>query len=107
MAIRYNNIPLKLSQGTLTKIPTAVYQTTKYPEIPLSVNDTYVITTLGDRLDLLAQQFYGDVNLYWVIACANPDKVGFSSLFINEGSEIRIPANVSQIKALYNSLNVL
>ena len=84
MANRYSNIPLKLSQGTLTKIPTAVYQTVKYPEIPLSVNDTYAITTLGDRLDLLAQQFYGDSSLYWIIACANPDKIGFSTLFINE-----------------------
>ena len=107
MAGRYNSIPLKLSQGTLTKVPTAVYQTVKYPEIPLSINDTYVITTLGDRLDLLAQQFYGDTNLYWIIACANPDKVGFTSLFINEGSEIRIPANFSQIKALYDNLNAL
>lgn len=107
MANRYSNIPLKLSQGTLTKIPTAVYQTVKYPEIPLSVNDTYAITTLGDRLDLLAQQFYGDSSLYWIIACANPDKIGFSTLFINEGTEIRIPSNVSQIKSLYNTLNTL
>ena len=107
MANRYNSIPLKLSQGTLTQIPTAVYQTVKYPEIPLSANDIYAITTLGDRLDLLAQQFYGDSSLYWIIACANPDKIGFSTLFINEGTEIRIPSDVSQIKALYNSLNII
>jgi len=105
MANRYNNIPLKLSQGTLTKVPTAVYQTVKYPEIPLSVNDIYAITTLGDRLDLLAQQFYGDTSLYWVIAIANPDKVGFSTLFIDEGTEIRIPSDISEIKSLYNTLN--
>jgi hypothetical protein len=107
MANRYNSIPLKSSQGTPNKFPTAIYQTVKYPEIPLSVNDTYAITTLGDRLDLLAQQFYGDSSLYWIIACANPDKIGFSSLFINEGTEIRIPSNVSQIKALYNQLNTV
>ena len=26
----------------------------QYPNIPLSENDVYVITTIGDRLDLLA-----------------------------------------------------
>jgi len=105
MANRYNSIPLKSSQGTPNKFPTAIYQTVKYPEIPLSVNDIYAITTLGDRLDLLAQQFYGDTSLYWVIAIANPDKVGFSTLFIDEGTEIRIPSDISEIKSLYNTLN--
>ena len=29
------------------------YKNLKYPEIPLSVNDIYVITTTGDRHNLL------------------------------------------------------
>ena len=28
------------------------YKALKYPEIPLSIEDIYVITTSGDRLDL-------------------------------------------------------
>jgi hypothetical protein len=47
------------------------YSTVKYPEIPLSADDIYVLTNEGDRLDLLAQQYYGDVNLYWIISVAN------------------------------------
>ena len=39
------------------------YKALKYPEIPLSINDIYLITTTGDRLDLLANQFYKDVEL--------------------------------------------
>ena len=44
--------------------------TNKYPEIPLSSNDIQVITNFGDRLDLMANQFYNDSTLYWVIAAA-------------------------------------
>ena len=49
------------------------YKYIKYPLIPLSINDIYVTTTAGDRLDLLAHQFYKDVDLWWVITTANPD----------------------------------
>ena len=105
MANRYNSIPLKSSQGTPNKFPTAIYQTVKYPEIPLSVNDTYAITTLGDRLDLLAQQFYGDISLWWIISAGNPEVLSLNSLFIPVGTEIRIPSNVSLAKSLFNSLN--
>ena len=107
MSSRYNNNPLIPFVETGGNKILPIQRSVRYPELPHDVNDIYAFTTLGDRLDLLAQQFYGDTNLYWIIACANPDKVGFSSLFINEGSEIRIPANVSQIKSLYNRLNTL
>jgi hypothetical protein len=103
MPSRYTSIQTKstlANNGT-----TRIYKTVKYPEIPLSVNDIYAITTSGDRLDLLAQQFYGDITLYWVIAAANPDKIPLNSLFIPEGTEIRIPTDLVQIKSLYNKLN--
>ena len=48
------------------------YYPLRYPNIPLSSNDVYIITTIGDRLDSLANQFYNDVRLWWVIATANP-----------------------------------
>ena len=50
-----------------------VYKHIKYPSIPLSVDDIYVITTAGDRLDLLADQFYNDTEYWWIIAMANSD----------------------------------
>ena len=77
----------------------------KYPEIPLSINDLYVSTIYGDRLDLLAHQFYKDVDLWWVIATANPDVIGRDSLILKEGSEIRIPSDIQSILSNFEQLN--
>jgi len=96
---RYQNIPIiKNSEGT------RYYKDNKYPRIPLSVNDIYVITTVGDRFDLLAQQYYGDPSLWWVISCAN-ENLPQNSLYINEGTQIRIPSNPTEIITNYTFLN--
>jgi hypothetical protein len=105
MPSRYTSIDTILDKVPVSKKETLGYQTVKYPEIPLSINDIYVITTLGDRLDSLAQQFYNDVNLYWIISSANPDTLNLGSLFIAPGTELRIPTDVSTIKFLFNQLN--
>lgn len=44
----------------------------------------------GDRLDLIAHQFYGDPQLYWVILDANPQYA--SELDIQPGDFLTIPA---------------
>tara|TARA_Y100000361_G_scaffold79819_1_gene70607 strand:- start:981 stop:1292 length:312 start_codon:yes stop_codon:yes gene_type:complete len=77
---------------------------TKYPEIPLSPDDIYVITTEGDSLDVLAQQFYKDKSKWWIISIAN---VGLAqnSLYIPVGTQLRIPTNVQSIIADYIVLN--
>ena len=88
---RYRNIrTLRNAQGI------EYYRGTKYPEIPLSV--------VGDRLDILANRYYGDPTLYWIISSANPSQ-SFSSMYIIEGSQLRIPNNISNILAAYNALN--
>ena len=97
--------------GRLRKIKTRVldkkryYTTIKYPEIPLSVDDFYVITTIGDRLDNLANQFYEDVNLWWVITSANPDIIKRDSFMLEPGIEIRIPADLQTILENFDKLN--
>ena len=96
---RYRNIrTLRNAQGI------EYYRGTKYPEIPLSEDDIYVITVTGDRLDILANRYYGDPTLYWIISSANPSQ-SFSSMYIIEGSQLRIPNNISNILAAYNALN--
>ena len=70
-------------------------------------NDIYIFTEFGDRLDLLANQFYDDVTLYWIIAIANPNEVSFGSLFLNEGTQLRIPINISSIIDSYIEINSL
>ena len=105
---RYANIPNTTNQNeNVGTLGTTYKQTNKYPEIPRSSDDIYVITNFGDRLDLLANQFYGDSTLYWIIAAANPNSVDFGSLFMQEGSQIRIPVNLNEIIRSYEFLNEL
>jgi hypothetical protein len=81
------------------------YKTVLYPEVPDNPQDVWVITDFGDRLDLLANQFYGDITLYWIIAIGNPNLVSFGSLFIDEGTQMRIPVDINGIIRSYNNLN--
>tara|TARA_R110000782_G_scaffold75910_3_gene151319 strand:- start:2068 stop:2355 length:288 start_codon:yes stop_codon:yes gene_type:complete len=76
----------------------------RYPNIPLSFNDRYFITTEGDRLDILAEQFYSDSTLWWVISIANPS-INQGSYFITPGTQIRVPSNISLIIQDYKNLN--
>lgn len=77
----------------------------KYPEIPLSVNDIYVITLDGDRLDLMANQFYEDTRLWWIIAQANPNILRRDSYNVSAGLEIRIPREINNILKNFEQLN--
>jgi uncharacterized membrane protein YgcG len=81
------------------------YGTTTYPSIPLSDTDIYVITEFGDRLDVLANIYYKDSKLYWVIASANAENMTFDSLSIPIGTQLRIPMDISSIISNFNSVN--
>ena len=84
---------------------TRYYKHIKYPVIPPSVYDVYIITTVGDRLDLLADQFYRDVSLWWVISMANMEKIKRDSFGLKPGLEIRIPHNPRGIFKQFQKLN--
>ena len=99
---RYSNIP-KI-QDPQENNGDRFYSTTFYPKIPLSENDIYVLTGKGDRLDLLANQFYGDPNLWWVISSANGE-IPKDSLNIPLGTQLRIPSNPGQAINLLSQLN--
>lgn len=74
-----------------------------YPDIPPSEEDFYIISSAGDRYDVLAQHFYQDYTLWWIIASANSANV--TSLAINPGIQIRIPANPNAVITLFENLN--
>ena len=80
------------------------YGTIKYPTIPLSIDDIYVYTTQGDRFDVLAQQYYQDPSLWWIISSAN-SALPQNSYYIPEGQQIRIPQNVASAVAEFDALN--
>ena len=89
----------------IRKKKTRAYRVIKYPEIPLSINDLYIITTAGDRLDLLANQFYNDIRLWWIIATANRDIVRKDSYGLKPGLAIRIPREINQILTDFEDIN--
>ena len=66
------------------------------PTIEKSDTDIYVVTQVGDRLDLLAQQYYNQAELWWIIVSANPS-LRKDSLFLEPGIQLRIPANFNDV----------
>lgn len=95
---RYSSTKKQTTQGVKRQF------TTQYPAIPFSFDDDYVITTGGDRFDLLAQDYYGNSEYWWVIAVANPH-ISRKNFVINQGEQLRIPANIGDIIANFESVN--
>lgn len=96
---RYTNTPVvRFQKGA------RYFAEVKYPEVPLSPSDIYVVTSVGDRLDLLAQQYYGDSSLWWIISIANTE-LSQNSLYIPLGTQLRIPTNIENILFSYKNLN--
>jgi hypothetical protein len=79
-----------------------VFRTTRYPKIPVNINDIYIVANETDYLDSLAYRFYRDITLWWVIAQANGIK---ATLKAPTGVQIRIPQNIDDIIARFNREN--
>lgn len=99
MASRYQTIPLTKQNVT----GSLYYQTNIYPEIQPTDTDYYIITTVNDRLDLIAYDFYQDSNLWWVIASANA--LPGDSMYPPIGIQLRIPTNLQSVLSSYNLVN--
>ena len=98
MASRYQNIGLqKVDNGE------TIYLPTKYPTLVPSNEDYYIIAREEDRMDLIANDFYGDPTLWWVIAMAN-DLPG-DSFFPPRGFQLRIPGNATNAISKFNEEN--
>lgn len=96
---RYQDIPTKTS-----KEGNRVVRSTIYPPIARSNNDIYVLTTTGDTLYALAEQYYGDVNYYWIIGEAN-DNIDKSTQILKPGLQLRIPLDRETILRDFEELN--
>jgi len=76
--------------------------TTRYPNIPVSGNDIYIIATETDILDSLAQKYYRDPTLWWIIARAN----GIAgTMFPSVGRQLRIPMDTQAILSKFFAIN--
>lgn len=67
------------------------WEKSEYPKIEESNDDTIYQVQQEDRIDLLAERFYGNAELWWVIAIINDLNLLPSDL--KPFSTIRIPTN--------------
>lgn len=74
------------------------------PPMPVSSNDTYIVVTSPERLDKLANTFYGDASLWWVIAATNG--LGKGTIIVPADSRLRIPS-ATNIQQVINDTNNL
>ena len=98
MANRYVDIQIKNNESGKR-----VTRSVLYPPIPRQVDDIYILTTPGDRIDLLAYKYYSNVSYWWIIAEANA--IGKGSMTIPVGLQLRIPINLTNILQDYRELN--
>lgn len=78
-------------------------QTTIYPKVLPNDNDIYIITEQGDRLDILAEKYYKNTSMWWIIATAN--NINDANFYVEPGVQLRIPSNVSKILNDLQKLN--
>jgi nucleoid-associated protein YgaU len=99
MASRYSYSKTLTTNETKRKY----LESTIYPKIKATDNDIYIISTSGDRLDILSNKYYGDKNLWWAISVAN--NLNDASLHIEPGTQLRIPGNISKIVSDLEKIN--
>ncbi len=66
-----------------------------YPKIPIQDSDVFIYPKFGDRLDTLAQKYYEDTSLWWIIAKAN--NLDEAHIGLEVDKQIRIPINITFI----------
>ena len=74
------------------------------PVIEKSIDDIYVITSIGERLDLLAWKYYQDPELWWIISAANPE-LRKDSLYLEPGIQVRVPRDYQVVLQLFIDQN--
>jgi len=80
-----------------------VYKSTIYPTVAPRDSDLLIITSETDYLDTLAQKYYGDPTLWWIIASVN--NIGKGRLSVEPGVQLRIPTEILSIINAFKTLN--
>jgi phage tail protein X len=99
--MRYNNPEILIDKNGQR-----YFKSRKYPLIPPAESDIYVVTVQGDRLDLLAYNYYNDASLWWVISMAN-NNITVGSMFPEPGTQLRIPTDLTTVITIFNNENNL
>ena len=71
------------------------YKPTIIQNIPLQDTDRFIFPFDGDRLDIIAQRYYGDSSLWWIIAKAN--EISDGQIGLDPEKMIRVPIDIENI----------
>jgi nucleoid-associated protein YgaU len=80
-------------KGNVSKFNTTVYKPVDRAmseELDGKNSDVYLLAQEGDRLDNLANEFYGDPSLWWFIARINH----LNSINVPVGTSLRLPVTL-------------
>ena len=88
--MRYDNSKILKSKDNVR-----YYRPTVVPNIPIKDTDIFVFPVYGDRFDIMAQRYYNDSNLWWIIAKAN--ELSNGKLAPDPLKKLRIPIEIDDI----------
>ena len=96
--MRYKNNRIKKDKNNIR-----YYKPTIVPNIPLKDSDIFAYPIYGDRFDTIANRYYNDSNLWWIIAKAN--ELGKGQIGLDPEKKIRIPTEIGDIIELVENSN--
>jgi len=73
------------------------------PNIPIKDTDIFVYPIYGDRYDTMAQRYYDDSNLWWIIVKANDISDG--KIAPDPLKKLRIPTEIDDILQSISQVN--
>ena len=88
--MRYDNAKIKRDKNGVR-----YYKPTIIPNIPIKDSDIFVFPVYGDRFDTIAQRYYNNSNLWWIIAKANELSKG--EIAPDPLKQLRIPIEIDDV----------
>jgi hypothetical protein len=97
MANRYNTSKILRDENG-----TRYLNRVEYPSIPIRDDDIFIRGVFGETFMNIANRFYQDKDLWWIISRANNQG---DSIYTVPGKEYRIPQNINLILQELEQLN--
>jgi len=88
--MRYRNNIIKKDRDNIR-----YYKPRIVPNIPIKDSDIFVYPVYGDRFDTMAQRYYENSNLWWIIAKAN--EISDGRIAPDPLVKLRIPTEIEDI----------
>lgn len=98
MAIqRYNTAKIRRTDNNKQALTTTIPI-----KIEKDVTDIYIYTRFGDRLDLLANEYYGDRTKWVYLAAIN----NLHDMVVKPGVQLRIPSDADKLTSEWQTQNI-